>query len=378
MRPLTRWPFALVALVVLLLRGALSPPPPAPAQTAWAAEPTYRYAGHYEGDWSAALEVESSETTDAGAVFEQQAGELRGTVALDVACDGSVSGQAAGQSATAPAFAALATGDQGPRVLSARLDVVIESPFAGTLASRAAEGTASKVDLAVDGALRDLPVEVESVAAPVPFQRWYSGAGAVRLALQEGAPGRLAGDLDGRLDLGAGSGQYDPSLRPRLRGRWVAGRAAVALCPWRGDVVVSGAFGDEQLQSERLELTFQPTGDGQLEGEGRGEAAISGGTPGGCEYAGGGSFAVLVSGEAQQGRFRLRLDDGGQPQLLLTTSCPGGRYVSAQTLLTPLFGALELPESPGASAHLDLPPTQPDIGGSLDISIAPVDGAAPP
>ena len=73
---------------------------------------------------------------------------------------------------------------------------------------------------------------------------------------------------------------------------------------------------------------------------------------------------MLISGEALDGRFRLRLEDFEQPQLLVATTCANGRFVAPQAPLTPRFGPIELPEQVGAQTQLTLPPTAPDIRGT--------------
>jgi hypothetical protein len=380
MRPLTRTLLCLGALVLGLSTGPAHPSPPTTlAQPGWAAEPTYRFAGHYEGDWTADLTLDPSAPPGGWqTVLEQRGGELRGTVALDVACDGAVSGQAQGQSQTPTAFAAIADGPGGPRVLSATLDLGAEGGFTGSLAGHAADGAASRVQAALAGALRDLPSDLETAAAPLAVERYYTGAGTIGWDLQEGTPARLAGSLAANFALAApdGAGEAPPALR--AAGRWVAARTAVALCPWQATVAVSGAVANEQLHDERLQLTFAATPDGRIEGTGRGQATIRGGPPGGCTYSGGGPIAALVGGEARDGRFRLRLEDFDQPQLLVTTTCATGRFVGPQAPLSTRFGTIELPELVGAQAHLTLPPTVPDAWGTLDVTIAPVVGGTPP
>src|SRR3954469_7207270 len=91
---LTRIPGCSTSLVCLCVMGLSALPLPAAAQATLAAEPTYRYAGRYEGEWQgeAALDAAAG-----GMVLEQRAGALRGTLMLDVGCDGAVSGQAQGQ-----------------------------------------------------------------------------------------------------------------------------------------------------------------------------------------------------------------------------------------------------------------------------------------
>lgn len=348
------------------------------AQSPWSAEPTYRYAGRYEGEWTAQIWLGSSEaTTGERAVFEQRAGELRGTLALDVGCDGAIAGEIQGQTRSPAAVAAIASGAEGPRVLSATLDVVAEGSFSGALTGRGAGGAVSRAEAALDGALRDLPSELETTAVPAGVQRWYTGAGTMRLALLEGEPGRLAGSAEASLELVGPLGVEEPALTLSGEGRWVAARVAVALCPWQATVLVSGAFGNEQLHDERLEIAFRATPDGRIEGEGRGQAIIHGGPPGGCEYSGGGPFAVQVVGEARDGRFRLRLEDYEQPQLLLVTTCADGRFVGPQAPLSTAFGWIELPATVGAQARLALP-TVPDAQGVLDVTVRPAVGGTPP
>jgi hypothetical protein len=379
MRPLTRWLSALGLSAVLLLATTFPlPHSRVTAQSAWSADPAYLFAGRYEGEWTAQVGPTASVPgAGGGAMFEQRAGELRGTLALDVGCDGTVAGDVRGQTSSPAAFAALVDGAEGPRVLSASLDVVAEGALSGALNARGATGAANRAEASLDGVLRDLPSELETSAVPVGVQRFYSGAGAMRLALLEGAPGRLAGSAQASLDLISPSGSGEPALALSLDGRWVTTRVAVALCPWQATVVASGAFGNEELHDERLELTFRATPDGRVEGEGRGQALIRGGPPGGCEYSGGGPFAVQVVGEARDGRFRLRLEDDEQPQLLVVTTCADGRFVGPQAALSTAFGWIELPAAVGAQAHLGLP-TVPDAQGVLDVTIRPAVGDAAP
>ena len=380
MRSLTRWLVGPAWLTLVLLappRGA--PTPAALAQSAWAPEPTYRYAGHYEGEWTAEASPDSTETASGrSSVFEQRAGELRGTVGLDVGCDGAVSGQARGQTRLPIALAAIADGAEGPRVLAATLDLVVEGAFTGAVGSRGAEGPTSAVEAALRGSLRDLPSELETVAVATSLERWYTGAGRLSWGLLEGAPGRLAGSAGASVQLLIPDSADRPPLPLHATGRWIAARVAAALCPWQASVSVSGAVGNEQLQEERLDLTFQITPDGRVEGEGRGQAAIRGGPPGGCVYSGGGPFAVVVGGEVRDGRLYLRLEDFEQPQLLLTTTCADGRFVGPQAPLSTRFGPIEVPAVAGAQAHLTLPPTVPDARGTLDVVVTPALGAAPP
>jgi hypothetical protein len=366
-------------LLSLIPISRLNPPTPAVAQAPWAAEPTYRFAGHYEGEWSTDVAPEPAEAaTGSRTVFDQQPGDLRGRLAVDVACDGTVSGQAQAQTQTPIALAAIVDGPEGPRVLSASLDVVAATSFTGTLARRAADGPSSTVDAALAGVVRDLPTDVESAAVPTRLERYYTGGGSLAWGLLEGIPGRLAGAVTTTLDLTSPTSADEPPLTVKGTGRWVVARVAAALCPWQATVSVSGAVANEQLHDERSELTFSATPDGRLEGAGRGQATIRGGPAGGCTYSGGGPFAVLVAGEAADGRFRLRLEDFEQAQLLVTTTCPTGRYVAPLAPLTPHFGPIELPEQVGAQVQLTLPSTVPDARGTLDVTISPVVGAAPP
>jgi hypothetical protein len=371
-------------LVVTVFYGApsgalpVSTASPLSSQAAWAAEPTYRFAGRYEGEWTADVWLDELEpSVPAETVFEQRAGQAAGSVVVDVACDGVVTGQAHGQTRTSAAFASVTAGDQVPRVLSATLDVVLDGALQGGLASRAAGGPAAG-EASLEGSLRDVPGDLESVAAPVGVQRWYTGAGVSRWALAEGQPGRIAGSLEMTLQLAAPEGMSAQRVGVGVAGRWVAARTALALCPWRAAVVVRGAFANEQLHDEQVEVVFWPTADGRLEGDGRGQALIRGGPPGGCEYSGGGPFAVHVVGEARDGRFRLRLEDYEQAQLLVTTTCPSGRFVGPQAALSALFGFVELPEVVGARAHVDLPATVADVRGTLDVTIEPVAGGGVP
>jgi hypothetical protein len=263
-------------------------------------------------------------------------------------------------------------------VLVATLDVVSEGGFDGSLGGRRGEGHGGRVDAALDGALRDLPSDLETAAASTDIQRNYSGPADDQWTLQGGEPGRLAGAVEGAGELSVPTGAFEPRFLLRSRGQWSATRVAQTLCPWRGSVVVSGAFGNQETHEEQLELTFRPTGDGQLEGDGVGEATIRGGPPGGCDYSGGGPFAVQVLGEERAGLFRLRLEDYEQPQLVITTTCAGGRFTAPQPTLSTLFGTIELPQAVGARAHVTLPDSLPDARGTLDVSISPLMGADPP
>src|SRR5437879_1194534 len=119
MRRLNR-SYSCSALLTAGLLLSLAPATPSTAQSPWAAEPTYRFAGRYAGVWTAEVALDP---VDAGAawpaILEQRVGEVRGTVAIDVGCDGVLSGQAQGQTRPPLAFASIADGAEGPRVLSA-------------------------------------------------------------------------------------------------------------------------------------------------------------------------------------------------------------------------------------------------------------------
>jgi hypothetical protein len=379
MRALIQFLLTVAAVAVVPFAGSqVGITSSARAQSAWAAEPTYRFAGRYEGEWTADVWLEEHEPrTSLGALFEQRAGQMAGAVTLDVGCDGTVAGQAHAQTRAPAAFAATVDGEEGPRVLSATLDLVVDGALEGGLASRAVAGPTG-AEAALGGTLRDVPGDLESAAEALGAQRWFAGSGSSRWALAEGQPGRLAGSADGSVDLLIPDGSREGRMGLRVTGRWVAARTAIALCPWRAAVIVRGAFGNEQLHDEQVEVIFRPTGDGRLEGEGRGQATIRGGRPGGCEYSGGGPFAVHVVGEARDGVFRLRLEDYEQSQLLLTTTCASGRFVGPQVALSTLFGVVELPEALGGRAHVDLPPTVADARGALDVTIDPVAGGAVP
>ena len=101
----------------------------------------------------------------------------------------------------------------------------------------------------------------------------------------------------------------------------------------------------------------------------------SGGIAGGCEYSGGGVFAVRVVGDYQPGRFRVQFADDDQPQLLVTTTCPSGRYVAPQAVLATGLGAVEVEERPGATGRGT---ADGAARGVLEISIALQGEAAPP
>ena len=104
-------------------------------------------------------------------------------------------------------------------------------------------------------------------------------------------------------------------------------------------------------------------------------ATVSGGIAGGCEYSGGGVFAVRVVGDYQPGRFRVQFSDDDQPQLLVTTTCPSGRYVAPQGLLATGFSAVEVEERAGAAGRAA---ADGATRGALEMSIAPQGEVAPP
>jgi hypothetical protein len=232
--------------------------------------------------------------------------------------------------------------------------------------------------VALAGVLSSPPNEADEPSPPVPVQRWYASDSRGEWALLGAAPGHLNGTWQGLASLRVAPGPYEPSWQVEGRGGWRAQRVAVALCPWRGTARAAGAFTNEQRHAETVEFELWPTGDSGVVGEGAGRAEVSGGVPGGCEYSGGGAFAVRVVGELRDGRFRLRLEDDEHPQLLVTTTCATHRHVAPHAALTTVFDWFELPEAAGAQARLDAPRAAVPVQGVLEVTIQPASGAAPP
>jgi hypothetical protein len=355
----------------------LSSPGPSPrAQAAWAAEPTYRYAGSYRGEWvSDAYDVSVVGPPASGILlFSGRPGHLRGTVDVEVGCDGGVRLGADGQTDVAPTFSALASTREGLRLVDARLDQVARAALVGRLAARVAEAGQGQVEVALEQVVTT-PATGATAGAVVAERRWYDGVGSPRWQLLAGEPGRLRGTWEGGADLTLPGESPQPTVRLGARGSWTADRHAVEWCAWRGSASARGTLVEGQTHEETVDFTFRPTGDGQVVGEGSGRATVSGGVAGGCEYSGGGVFAVRVVGSYQPGRFRVQFADDDQPQLLVTTTCPSGRYVAPQGLLATSFSALEVDERPGATGRAA---TEGAARGVLELSIGPLGEAAPP
>jgi hypothetical protein len=370
-----RWLTLLLGVWLVAIRvGA------AQSQGAWSSEPTFHFAGRYEGEWrTEPLELTfAGGNAAAGVVTERRGGALQGTLSLDVGCDGSLSGHARGQTAAAPTFRAIIPGPDGARVLAASLDLVADGELAGSLSARRAASRRGMVEAALVGELGGLGDEGEEPAPPQPVQRWYVGETASDWELASAVPGAIAGTWRGAANLAIAGGPYDPAAGIESQGTWQARRVAVALCPWRGTARASGAFINEQRHEETVQLELWPTGDGRVVGEGIGRAEVFGGTPGGCEYSGGGPFSVRVVGEHRDGRFRLRLEDDEHPQLVVTTTCGSMRHAAPHAALATHFEWLELLEAPGAAARLESPRGGGPLRGTLEVVIQPASGAAPP
>jgi hypothetical protein len=347
----------------------------------------HRFAGRYVGEWhTEALQLaEGSPGAPTVLAFSTQPGQMRGELVLELECDGSLSGRARGQTERPlPFTAAVQDGGRIADVLGA-LDLVAEVDLGGGLVGRRADVRHSQLDAAMEGRATERPEpapsppeEEPTPSAPVPFQRWFVAEPASRWDFSTAQPGALAGSWQGSLDLRVSAAGFQPGLAVRSHGRWAVARVAERLCPWQGTVAVEGAFLNEQRHRETLQLMVWPTPDGRLTGTAAGQAEVSGGPPSGCHYSGGGAFTLRVVGERSQGRFRLRLEDDEQPQLLVVATCPSGRYVAPHRPLAALFPPLEVAETPGAQAAAEATPAPGGGRGSLQLTIQPVAGAAPP
>lgn len=352
----------------------------AAAQGTWSSEPTFHFAGRYEGEWSA----DPLELTFPGGsqpptvVAERRPGALRGTLTLDVGCDGGLSGHARGQTTAGPSFRAILAGPDGVRMLGAAVDLVVDGELAGSLGGRRVGSQLGAVEAALVGELTALGSESEEPVPPQPVQRWYAGAAVGEWELASAEPGALSGTWRGAANLDIAGAPYEPPARVESQGGWHARRVAVALCPWRGTGRARGAFANQQRHEETIQLELWPTGDGRIIGEGSGLAQVSGGAAGGCEYSGGGGFTVRVVGDHRDGRFRLRLEDDEHPQLLVTTTCAGSQHVAPHAALATHFDWLELAVAPGATARIEAPRGPVAVQGSLEVVIQPASGAAPP
>ncbi|MBX5492082.1 MAG: hypothetical protein IRZ14_13095 [Chloroflexi bacterium] len=376
------WAWAL--RVLLFAVGFLVVPAVDAAQDLLAPVPTYQYAGRYEGEWSAELlaVVLLPDSTPAAVPPASAPARLQGRLVVDVACDGTLTGQAQGQTDPGPALSVQWANAETHYTAEAVVDLVGTLTWQGALADRA--WTASgRVDGALDGTLLARTQEGEggeASASPVGLQQWYAAEVAPRWTLARGAPGDLAGTWAAALDLPFTVGPDAPPLAVRSAGAWRVQRVAVALCPWRGTLAVRGSLPPVARQEETLELTFWPTGDGGVVGEGRGLATVSGGVPGGCQYTGGGPLAVRVVGEERAGNFTLRFQDDDHPQLLLAASCPSGHSTLPHPALSPRLGPLTLPAESGATLNARLPIETGEPAGeaSVELHIAPATGATPP
>jgi len=305
-------------------------------------------------------------------------GRLRGRIALEIACDGTITGQARGQTEAQPRFTATYFGSGGQRVTRASLDVVAELALAGRLAAGSGVAQPARVDGMLDGATMEPPRDDDTFPVVTLFQRAYATQAPSRWDLLAGDPDHLQGTWDGTADLAVPALPDQPALQVRSAGRWLVSRVAVELCAWQGVATVHGAFGNEQRHDETLELVFWPSGDGRVHGEAHGVATVSGGSPGGCEYSGGGAFVARVGGEQVAGRFRLWLEDDDQPQLLVTVTCPSGRYIAPHAALSTAFASIEIAEASGAEARLDNPRPGTATRGTLTLNVRPAAGASPP
>ncbi len=367
----------LVAALWLALALATSLlPPMTGAQGGWAREPTYRYAGTYHGEWvSDSLSVALASEPGSGILlFTAKPGHLRGPLEIVVGCDGAVRIDAQAQSDSASTYTALVSAAGSLRLVDGRLNLIARATLAGRLTTHAADEGSGHVDLAADEAVT-VPATGASPGGVSVAQRWQAADSALRWQLLAGEPGRLQGTWDNAGDVALPAGPGQPALRLSARGSWTAARDVAERCPWRGHATARGAVVEGQMHEETLEFVFRTTADGHLEGEGTGHASVYGGTPGGCQYTGGGAFAVRVGGEYRGGQFRVQLTDDDQPQLLVTTTCPSGQYVAPQGLLATAFGTVELAEAPGAHGEATV---SGDSSGVLDVGIEPVGELAPP
>jgi hypothetical protein len=307
-------------------------------------------------------------------LFTGRPGHLRGPVDLEVGCDGGMRLSAESQTDVAPTFTALASTPEGLRLVDARLDQVARLTLAARLTARTEVAGDSRVEVVVEQVVTT-PQSGVSPAQTLVGRRWHEGAGSPRWQFSAGEPGRLRGTWEGGTDLAIAGVAPEPAFRVGARGSWSVERQTVEWCWWNGRASAHGALIDGQAHEETLEFTFRPTGDGHVVGEGSGRATVSGGVAGGCEYSGGGVFAVRVVGDYQPGRFRVQFSDDDQPQLLVTTTCPSGRDVAPQGLLATGFSAVEVEERAAATGRAA---ADGATRGALEMSIAPQGEVAPP
>ncbi len=372
-----RWPSrSALALGLLFLWPLLLPAGDGRAQSGWASEPTYRYAGAYHGEWvSTSSEVALASEAGSGIVlFTSRPASVRGIVDLEVACDGTVRLEARGHTDSTPTYAALVSTALGLRLVDGRLDLAARATLAGRLSARRAEDGSGYVEAALEEAV-SAPATAAGTGGVSLGRRWHAADSRPRWQLLAGEPGRLQGTWDSAADLAIPGAAGEPALRLGARGSWSATRHSTESCPWRGQATARGAVVEGQMHEESVEFVFRLTADGRLEGEGSGRARVYGGVPGGCEFSGGGMFSVRVGGEYRAGRFRVQLTDDEQPQLLVTTTCPSGQYVAPQTALATAFGTVELAEAPGARGQSTAGGT---ASGVLEVGIEPLGELAPP
>jgi hypothetical protein len=165
-----------LGLLTTLLAVAIAPSGdsahPTTGQAAWAAEPIYRFAGRYAGEWVA----EPLGLTPAGDLqaFQSQAGQLRGPLTLDLDCDGRIRGEARAQTSDGPRLAAIFVDSDGTTVgMQAALDLVAQATLSGSLAARQVAAETTRVDAALEGTLVSLEPVAEEAPPPEPafFQR---------------------------------------------------------------------------------------------------------------------------------------------------------------------------------------------------------------
>src|SRR5438094_8685679 len=130
-----------------LLLAPIFPAASAGGQAAFPPEPTYRFAGRFEGEWtSEALQFAQAPGTDTDPLVVAEPGRLRGRMTVDVGCDGTLTGRARGQTEAQPRFTATYFSPAGQRVTRAALDVVAEMALDGRLAAGSALGQPARVD----------------------------------------------------------------------------------------------------------------------------------------------------------------------------------------------------------------------------------------
>jgi hypothetical protein len=299
-----------------------------------------------------------------------QPARWRGQVDLEVDCSGAVRVEVQGHTEAPVVYSALLSTAEGLRLAEGKADLVARATLDGRIATRQADGRPAVVDMAVDSTL------TAPTGQSAPAQRFYATDISPRWQLDGGEPGRLQGAWSGLSDLTIPAEGEQPALRVGARGSWQATRHRVEDCPWRGRASARGALVEGQMHEEAGEFTFRPGANGQFEGEGTGRARVYGGTPGGCEYSGGGGIAFRVAGRLEGGRFQLHLTDDDQPQLLVATDCPSGRYVAPQGALTTAFGVVNLAEAPSASGSATIGGLAGE--GVLDVTVEPEGELAPP